>query len=303
MRAISLAVLMVVLGATSSQAQCFGGYCRPFASGVRVSVFAAPYFPPSYSYGYSYYSWYTFAPPPVVAFPLAPPRGSFEFADDTPTGGGVDLAALRQKLAKERDAEERAKGRVDSAVKNGDLVVFEPGKPLPKRAEVPPVKIPDAPKVADKLPVEPAALAKFHLRRGQEAFDAGEFGRATERFAAAVAANPKLSEAAFKLAQVRAARGQYAEAVDAIRDGMKANPDWASANFRPADLYALNPKRQATDVAELKAAWEAAPADTTLSFLLAHQTWFAGDHAGATELFRKLDGKVKERELVEPFLK
>ena len=188
-----------------------------------------------------------------------------------------------------------AKGRVEAAVKGGGLVVFEPGKPPPAKPAPPPARIPDAPpppaaKPADKPPTDPAALAKYHLRRGQEAFDAGELGRATERLAAAVATDPKLSEAAFKLAQVRTARGQYAEAVDAIRGGMKANPDWAKTAFRPHDLYALRPQRQAADESELLAAHAAAPADPTLTFLAAHQKWCAGDRAAAGELFKAVAG-------------
>jgi thioredoxin-like negative regulator of GroEL len=181
---------------------------------------------------------------------------------------------------------------------------------LTKRPDVPPAKIPDSPRPAaavkptePRSPTDPAGLARFQLLKGQEAFDAGELGRATERLTAAVAADPTLAAAHFKLAQVRLARGQYAEAVDAIRDGMKNVADWPNAKVRVDTLYAMNPKRLAADVGDLKAALEAAPTDSTLTFLYAHHLWFSGDRATATELFRKLDGKVKEKELVEPFLK
>ncbi len=265
---------------------CPPGYCPPF--GVRPVFFA-----PVYGYSYSSFSWQIYGPPPVVL----PPR-SFDFADDLPRGG-VDLAALRRKLSQEIDDETKAKGRVEAAVNGGDLMVFEPGKPMAKKSEplnrIPDALPPPAAKPAEKPPTDPAALAKFQMRRGQEAFDAGELGRATERFAAAVAADPKLSEAAFKLAQVRVARGQYAEAVDAIRAGMKANPDWVRQPFRPRELYALNPKREVADAADL----EAATADSAVLFLRAHQRWFGGDKPGAVELFKKLEGK----ELVEAFLK
>lgn len=319
MRTIApVATLLVTLISTApAPAQCLGPVCRPFGTGLRVNVWLGPAFPPPYYYGYGYSTvyWNAWVAPPVLAVPLARPSpGVFEFADDVPTSGGVDLAALRKKLARDREVDEQAdrlaKGRVDEATRKGEFVVFEPGKAVVKRPDVPPAKIPDAPlkpvavavKPVEKLPIDPAGLARFQLLKGQEAFDAGELGRATERLAAAVAADPALTAAHFKLAQVRLARGQYSEAVDAIRDGMKNVRDWPSVRVRVDDLYAINPKRLATDVADLKAALEASPNDTTLTFLYAHHLWFSGDRAAATELFRKLDGKVKESELVEPFL-
>lgn len=313
MRTIApVAALFAAILAAPAPAQCFAPACRPLVPAVRVGLWFGPAYPsPYYAYGYGYSTvyWNTWVAPPVAAVPLPPSLGSFEFADDVPTAGGVDLAALRQKMARQQDDEAKARGRVDDAVKRGDFVVFEPGKAVAKRPDVPPAKIPDAPakpvpaKSQEKPPTEPAALARFQLLKGQEAFDAGELGRATERLAAAVAADPTLAAAHFKLAQVRVARGQYPEAMDAIRDGMKNVANWPNAAVRADDLYATNPKRQAADVADLKAALDAAPNDSTLTFLYAHQLWFSGDRAAATELFRKLEGKVKEKALVEAFLR
>ena len=311
------ALLGILLATTPAPAQSLGGWGWGFnGPRVRGVVWGGPFVPAPWgaSYGYTfntpYYTPWVVVPPPM-AIPLPPTPGVFSLADEVPTTGGVDLAALRQKLTDNREAEQQAKRRMDDAVKRGDVVVFEPGKPLPKRAEVPPAKVPDSPKpaeaVAPKLdarpPADPAALARFHLNRGQAAFDAGELGRATERFAAAVAADPKLGEAYFNLAQVRIARGQYAEAVEAIRNGMKNVPGWAAAPWSTTDLYLAHPKRLTADVDDLKAAVAAAPTDSTLQFLYAHHLWFSGEKATAAELFRQLDGKVKEKELVQPFLK
>lgn len=296
-----VAALVVLLGASSASAQCFApgfgwgfGFAGPRA---HFGVWGGPVYPPVWGWGYGhtysavYVNPWAFAPP-VMPVPLPPTPGVFTL-EDPPVTGGVDLVALRDKLARERDAEQAKKAKVDAAVKNGEFVVFEPGKLPPKRADVPPAKIPDSPK----------APAPSPLQQGQAAFDAGELGRATERFSAAVAAAPKLGDAHFQLAQVRMARGQYAEAVDAIRAGMKAVPDWANKPFRTSDLYLTQPKRFATDVADLKAATEANPADSTLAFLYAHHLWFSGEKPAAAELFRKLDGKVKDKELIAPFLK
>lgn len=296
-----VAALVVLLAASSASAQCFApGFGWGFGfSGPRAhfGVWGGPVYPPVWGYGYSYSAVYVspwaFAPP-VMPVPLSPTPGVFTL-EDPPVSGGVDLAALRDTLARAREAEQVKKAKVDAAVKNGEFVVFEPGKalPPPKRAEVPPAKIPDARKPTEQSP----------LQQGQAAFDAGELGRATERFAAAAAADPKLGDAHFQQAQVRMARGQYAEAVDAIRAGMKAVPDWANKPFRTSDLYLAHPKRFAADVADLKAAAEANPGDSTLAFLYAHHLWFSGEKPAAVDLFRKLDGKVKDKELIAPFLK
>lgn len=313
------ALTVVLLVAPSASAQCLGPGCGwGFGFGgpkVRGVVWGPPIVPVpwGFSYGYTFNTAY-FNPwvvPPPMAIPLPPTLGVFSLADEMPTTGGVDLAALRKKLTDDRDAEQQVKERVDAAVKRGEFVVFEPGKPLPKRAEVPPVKVPDSPKPAEAVspkpdarpPADPAALARFHLHRGQAAFDAGELGRATERFAAAVAADPKLGEAYFNLAQTRIARGQYTEAMEAIRTGMKNVPGWADARWSTTDLYLAHPKRLTADVDDLKAAVAAAPTDSTRAFLYAHHLWFSGEKVAATELFRQLDGKVKEKELVQPFLK
>lgn len=315
MRTIAPVAALLIALATSApaSAQCFAPVCRPFGPGLSVNVWVGPRFPPAYYYGYTTTYWNAWVAPPVFAVPLAPPPpGVFEFADDVPTAGGVDLVALRRKLAGDRMADEQAdrvaKARVDEATRKGEFVVFEPGKALAKRPDVPPAKLPDAPprpvaaKPQEKPPTDPAGLARFQLLKGQEAFDAGELGRATERMTAAVAADPTLAAAHFKLTQVRLARGQYPEAMDAIRDGMKNVANWPNVRVRVDDLYALHPKRLAADVADLKAAVEASPTDSTLTFLYAHHLWFSGDRAAATELFRKLDGKVKEKGLVEAFL-
>jgi len=319
MRSLLPTALLFHLVTASAQAQCLGPTCgwgwSITGPHVRGAVWGRPVVPVPWgiSYGYTFNTAY-FNPwvvPPPMAIPLPPSPGVFSLADEMPTSGGVDLASLRKKLTDNRNAEQQAKGRIDDAVKRGEFVVFEPGKPLPKRAEVPPAKVPDSPKPAEAVapkpdarpPANPVALAKFHLNRGQAAFDAGELGRATERFAAAVAADPKLGEAHFNLAQVRIARGQYAEAMEAIRNGMKNAPGWAAASWSTSDLYLAHPKRLTTDVDDLKAAVAAAPTDSTLQFLYAHHLWFSGEKATAAEMFRQLDGKVKEKELVQPFLK
>lgn len=298
MRPAPLALLAALLVAGPASAQCFAPVCGWGWGNCG----------PRFGFGYGFVASYSTVyvnpwviAPPLAAVPLRPTPGVFTLADERPTSGGVDLTRLREKLARELEAEQQAKVKVAAAVSAGEVIVFEPGKAPPKRVEVPPAKIPDAPKPAP--PTDPKVLAQLHLHKGQAAFDAGELGRATERISAAVAADPNLAEAHFNLAQVRIARGQYAEAVDAIRTGMKHVRDWPNATFRTADLYLANPKRLAEDSADLKAATDANPTDRTLAFLYAHQLWFGGEKAKAGQLFAELKDKVTEKELVEAFVK
>ena len=81
MRSCSPPFLLVAVSPV--QAQWFPG---PHPWAVRAGVWFAPYPPPVY--GYAAYSWQVYAPPPVLAVPLRPSPGSFEFTDTPRPAGG-----------------------------------------------------------------------------------------------------------------------------------------------------------------------------------------------------------------------
>ena len=152
------------------------------------------------------------------------------------------------------------------------------------------------------MPKDPKQAAVFHVTTARTAFAAEEYGRATERLADAIAADPADPLAYFLLAQVRTARGEYAEAVTAIRDGMKRAPDWPATGFRIRELYGKNPRRFDEHLVELRRASDARPDDATLAFLMGYHLWFLGERGDAAKLFRKAVGKVKDGGVIDRFL-
>jgi Tfp pilus assembly protein PilF len=202
-----------------------------------------------------------------------------------------------------------AAARVDEAVRRGDLLVIRPnggGVPaLPRPADPPPgfARQPGgfAPDPAT-VPKDPRQRAVFEVNRAREAFPVGEYGRAAERLADAIAASPDDPLAYFLLAQARTARGDYAGAVAAIRDGMRRAPDWPAATFNLKELYGPNAAAFDEHLAGLRKAAAADPNDPTLSFLLGYHLWFLGERAEAVKLFRRAANRVKDNEIIERFL-
>ncbi len=276
---LSLLVTCGILAAPPLFAQ---GFCHP----VGFRWWGPPVAPP----------WW-WGPPVIVVPPpvLFAPQPVFGFPPAEP------LAASRAE-----DDERWAAVRVDAAVKRGDLLVVEPNGGGIKMAAAAKPAPPPAPVNPDRkgggVPTDPADLSAFHVGRARLAFEAGELGRATERLQTAIVAKPDLPRPHFLLAQVWTARGRYSEAVTAIRDGLKLDPNWPDAKFTPAEFYGTGVGRMATDWADLRAALAATPDDPALLFLVGYHRWFTGERAEAVELFRRVKAVAKDAEAVEPFL-
>ena len=198
------------------------------------------------------------------------------------------------------------------AVPKGDFLVVKPAAPVPAAKPAPPA-IRDPKFDPFELggggilppgdpPKEARALAIFEVSRARSAFAAEQYGRAGERLAAAIAANPDDPVPYFLLAQAHVAAGDYIEAVAAIRDGMKRDPDWPASGFRLREIYGKAPARLDAHFGELRRAAAANPDDPTLEFLLGYHLWFLGEKADAAKLFRRAVEKLKEPGIVERFL-
>ncbi len=123
-------------------------------------------------------------------------------------------------------------------------------------------------------------------------FAAGDYGRAAENFARAMAADPADARTYFLQAQAKFAAGQYAEAVARIRDGLARDPKWPAAKFDPTELYGDHPERFFLHLFALKKANAETPNQATLEFLLGYQLWFSGDKAEADKLFRAAEKRL-----------
>jgi len=215
---------------------------------------------------------------------------------------------------------------VPAQLNPNDFIVIRP-HPAPAPQQLPPPAVQNppkprevpAPRVPQRRPVElgvkprelpgepaPEANAKAEsarqVRLGKEAFEAMQYGRATERFERAAAVAPDEALPYFMLAQARFAAGKYREAVAAIADGMKRQPNWPASRFQPRDLYGNNIGLFDNHLQALRQALEAFPDDAGLLFLLGYELWFDGKKDEARRMFDKAARRATDPTLIEAFL-
>jgi len=265
--------LLAALAVVGSQTCAVAQFCRP------VIVVG-------YSHGYGWGSIWLVPPPIIIVRPVL----RFDEPRDR------EPEPVRENPVERAAAE----ARVNAAVERGDLVVIKPGKAVVARVPDPPAKAkPPVTLDPPKPPADPKALAAFRVATGRAAFAAGEYGRAADRFRAAAPTDPL---AFFLLAQARTARGEYAEAVAAVRDGMGILPDWPRSRFRIVDVYGDRREPLADHLTALRAAATAQAVDPAARFLYAYHLWFAGERAAAVKVFRALSPTVKDNAVIERFL-
>jgi tetratricopeptide (TPR) repeat protein len=274
-----LAVLLALLPASEAHSQIFIG--GSFGGGRKPRIAVAVGVPAPYLGGYvaPYASSFTrvdqvtviYAPPPTIVLRVPPP-------DDIEVETGPRRPAL---------------------LPPPEPKAAPPRKPDPLPPAKPELKPPPAPPLPlNDLRTETARL----LDRGRDAFAAGEYGRARERFAQAAQVNPAEPLAPFLLAQALIALGKYHEAVDAIHAGLALKPDWPTTAYRPQDLYGLQVQDYADHVRRLEATRGDHPADPVLLFLNAYLMWFDGRKDEARPLFRRALQRNADRADVERFL-
>jgi hypothetical protein len=178
-----------------------------------------------------------------------------------------------------------------------------PGAAPAPREALPQPRPPREP--APRPPAEeaPADETARHVAQGKEAFAAGQYGLAARRFRQATASGPKDPLGHFLLAQARFALGKYAEAVASIQAGMRINPEWPAADFRPADLYG----RRAADFTQqlqlLRDTLDQAPQDPVLLFLLGYELWFDDRRGDAVPLFQRAAATAPDKTFINAFLR
>jgi cytochrome c-type biogenesis protein CcmH/NrfG len=221
-------------------------------------------------------------PPPVVSLPPIIINNNVVV---NPDGGRDDRRAERDPLEDDRFL--RIVPRKQAAPKPAERVRPEPPPPAPKKAEkpadMPAPRKPAPDKLADNPKDENARL----INLGQEAFAAGEYGRAERRFEQAVRAEPREPATYFLLSQAQFALGKFQEAVESIEAGMRRKADGPGERFRPRLLYAGNDDDFNNHMARLADTLERNPNDFFLLFLRGHQLWFNGEQAEARKLFER----------------
>ena len=170
-------------------------------------------------------------------------------------------------------------------------------KPEEKPARPPELRVPPGPRA------DPGEEHDRLVDLGKQAFEAQEYGRARERFQAALRVDPNRPQTHFLLAQALFVLGKYHEAVGALHDGLDLKPDWPNARFRPIELYGENVVDYADHLARLEATLAQHPADPVLLFLSACQLWFDGRKDEARPLFHRAAARGADRADVERFLR
>jgi Flp pilus assembly protein TadD len=158
---------------------------------------------------------------------------------------------------------------------------------------LPPVAPPDA---------NPREEAARQIARGKEAFAAGEHGLAAHRFRQATLIAPAEPLGHLLLGESFFALGKYGEAVEAIVNGVRLQPDWPTRRFRPLDLYGDNLVEYPDHLGRLEDALRRTPDDPALLFLYGYQLWFDGRQEEAVPLFRKALPGFGDKAVIERFL-
>ena len=113
---------------------------------------------------------------------------------------------------------------------------------------------------------------------GRDAFAAGKYALAQERFQDALTAEPQLPIAHFMLAETYFALGNYTDAAQSLADGLKLHPGWTASAFRPRELYGDHPARFDEQIKELRAALALQEKDVKLLLVPGNTAlvrWFA----------------------------
>lgn len=267
-------------------------YFLPPPGGLAPPPFGPPVFGPPWYY-----------PPPVIVVPppviIVPPP---VVVASNPSGGADPIGPPGAKpgqflvINPKKDVQQAS---ANPMIPEGTIVpavdkVMVP-KPMPRfdPAAGPPMGNVEKPEANPER--EFARLMKL----ARDAFAAEEYGRAVGNLDRAAKVKPTDAMPHFLKAQSHLAAGQYAEALDAIRIGMKLNPNWPTSGYRPRDFYGTNPDRFNVHLAALRTALAENVGDPSLQFLLGYELWFGGNRAEAVELFRA----AKREPLAARFLK
>ncbi|HZT81467.1 MAG TPA: tetratricopeptide repeat protein [Gemmataceae bacterium] len=175
-------------------------------------------------------------------------------------------------------------------------------KPRPDQPKPPPRNPPVAPPRPPIPEPDPRAEHARQLAEGRRAFAEGEYGRAAFRFEQAVRAAPAEPFGHFLLAQALFSLGKYREAVAEIYAGMKLQPDWPRALYRPIELYGPNVADYPEDLQRLEDTLNRHRDDPVLLFLYGYFLWFDGRKEEARPYFERAAPLAPDRTDIDRFL-
>jgi hypothetical protein len=281
-----------------------------FAS-PRRGLFVSGYFGSPYGVAYAPVAYSSVT---VVVSPLYPPpspRVTVNVVTPTIVLGnprqdvaGEDLDVVRPskrfppKEAREPDMPGKDVSVPRKPVRPDDVQPPPPPPPEPEKVKPPP---PKPPPPSDDPQEENARLVALGLK----AFTEEEYGRAAQRFRQATRADPNAPRAYFLLAQAEFALGKYRDAVNAIEEGMRRQPNWPRVeDFHPRkDLYKGNDELFDAHLKRLQDVRAKQPDEPTFLFLHAYQLWFDDNRVKALPLFRRARALAPNPVFIDAFLR
>jgi tetratricopeptide (TPR) repeat protein len=136
---------------------------------------------------------------------------------------------------------------------------------------------------------ESVAMGRRFMRLGDDYFRAGKYSLAYDRYRNASQAAPRVADAYIRQGFALAALGRYEAAAREFKRGMELDPDWASSDFRLADLYGDNGRAKSAHLDAMAKAADAKSESSDLLFLIGLYLHFDGQVERARPFFQRAD--------------
>ena len=130
-------------------------------------------------------------------------------------------------------------------------------------------------------------MAMRYIGFGDSYFAKQKYSEAYDRYKKAAQAGPSVADASFRQAFVLSAMGKYGDAVKAVKEGLKINPDWPTSDFRLSELYGVDENvKQANLNAMIRDAGHD-PTDSNVALLLGIHYYFDDRREDAKPLLQR----------------
>ncbi|MFO0948900.1 MAG: tetratricopeptide repeat protein [Planctomycetota bacterium] len=142
--------------------------------------------------------------------------------------------------------------------------------------------------------------AQKYVTGGTRLFNAGSYHRAADQFRLAIKQVGDDPTPHFYLAQSLFAMGKYHEAAQAIKDGLKLNPEWLEVDFDMKSMYG-NAGDLLTQLRDLGKDLKANPLDRNALFLLGFELFVTGEKERAKIILEQAARLEADDRHLQPF--
>ncbi|MCR4412072.1 MAG: tetratricopeptide repeat protein [Thermoguttaceae bacterium] len=151
---------------------------------------------------------------------------------------------------------------------------------------------------------EAVALARRFIGFGDAQFAKQKYADALDRYKRASQSAPGLADAWFRQAYAHVAVGRYAQAANALRQGLRLDPGWPRSGFTNRQIYGDNHAAELAHLDGLAQAAEKDPDNPDLLFLVGVWLHFGGQRDRAAVFFQRVAQLIPgQSDHVQPFLR